>query len=114
MTEIKQYEMKFFLNTSKALIKEGVLPVSYTWEITCKIEANDLAAGRIYQLIDEQITTLKTNFEKNNQQLSAKEVADRLFDLLTNHLKENDLLLTYLKVNSSPMIGYEIVKDKWS
>lgn len=108
MKVIKQYEMKFFLNTSKSLTKNQVLPLSYTWEITCKFEANGIDTGAIYQKIDEQITQLKANFEKIQHQFTPEEVANELFERLLVQLREDDSALTYLKINSSPMIGYEI------
>lgn len=110
---IRQYEMKFFLNTKKALTKASVLPTSYTWEITCKILASDINTGNIYQAIDEEITLLKDRFEKSQEHFTPETVAEALFEQLTAKLKENKLVLTYLKINSSPMIAYEIVADFW-
>lgn len=114
MKVIKQYEMKFFLNTSKSLTKAQVLPLSYTWEVTCKIKASTIDTGAVYQAIDEQITHLKADFEQSRQQFTPEEVANELFERLLIQLQADDLALTYLKINSSPMIGYEILAENRS
>lgn len=114
MNMIKQYEMKFFLNTSKSLTKAQILPFSYTWEITCKIDASTFDTGGIYQAIDEQISKLKVDFERTQHEFTPEEVANSLFERLKIKFQGKDLHLTYLRINSSPMIGYEILINNGS
>ncbi|MFV0560954.1 MAG: hypothetical protein ACK5NA_09640 [Enterococcus sp.] len=113
MTVIRQYEMKFFLNTTKALTNSSILPISYTWEITCKIRASRLDTGEIYQRIDQRINELKEAFEQNTNEFIAENVANELFKVLVKDFQKDKLILNYLRVNSSPMIGYEIMVDNW-